>query len=147
MLLGDAAAVEVLTGAAERLLGGDALATGGTKGGPGHRQGGEEVSVAIACLSLPDGVLLLSQTFSLFILEKTATVRTASTHKPLRSFRIWGRAASPWSAADTPLLPPIITNRKMLNTLNLLSSLTFPCQPNNSAVFTPSSGRINTLEK
>lgn len=38
------------------------------------------MSAAVARLPLPDGVLLLSQTLSLFILEETSTVRRASTH-------------------------------------------------------------------
>lgn len=58
-----------LTGAAERLLGGDALVAGRTQRGSRHGQRGEEVTVTVASLSLSRRLLSLSHPLSLLVLE------------------------------------------------------------------------------
>lgn len=59
-----------VTWAAERLLGCDAPVAGGAQGGGGHRQGGEQVAVAVARLPLSRLLLSLLQTLLLLILHR-----------------------------------------------------------------------------
>lgn len=63
----------LLTWAAKCLLGSNTFVACWTECGSWHCQWGEEVTVAITCLSLPCCLLSLSQALSLFILERRQT--------------------------------------------------------------------------
>ena len=59
-----------LTGTAERLLGRDALVAGRAEGGGRHREGGEEVAIAVARLPLARLLLALLHALLLFVLGR-----------------------------------------------------------------------------
>lgn len=61
----------VLTWAAQRLLGSDALVAGGAESGGRDAQGGEEVAAAGARLPLSRLLLALSQALLLLVLQQT----------------------------------------------------------------------------
>lgn len=69
-----------VTWAAERLLGGDAPVAGGAQGGGGHRERGEQVTVAGPGLPLSRLLLSLPQSLLFLILEKTKNKLIVITH-------------------------------------------------------------------